>query len=317
MRKPTVYSATVEAVLAVTLNDVASNQRLVDARPAMLHIHYLLQGEDSSYAAIAAAAGLTLDAVELIAESKRVTISRTTDEALRRLNHRVVRRNAATVSSHRTITRLRALQANRWTIAALTELTGLAVPNILRDNRPYVTQETERIVEKLYDVIGDRPGNSVSSAELAKQLGYHEPIHYDENMNLIPGSVPDHRWSPSSSPEDRARDKLRMLGLTLRELPSQEIANRLNVSKKTVDRARSEIGIRLDPNALDSVLLPFIRPGQDAIVELILRHTSGIELSENISVLDDDGLDYVTLWDSLRSSARRLCAAPVRDLAVA
>lgn len=309
-----------EAILAVTPEAARAARVMLDVTPAREHLLKLMESEDCTAAAITAASGMDDRQIDQILSGLRSKIHPDTERILLSLDPYVVRRNAGLVSPRRAITRLRALQANGHSTYALGLRLGyVKAPHYLGTNwsGQRITQDQDRKIEALYIEIGDQPGPSYRAARIARRLGYYPPIHYDEEMRLIPGSIPSSHWTPLTAPEDRARNKLRMLGLTLREFSGQEIADRIGVSPKTVERARGEIGIRLDRNAMESIFFPFIRPGQDALLELIRQHTNGIDLNESVTVLDDADLDYVAMWNSLRVAAAELRTAPEQDLAVA
>jgi hypothetical protein len=310
LRTMTRFSA--EALLRVTPESANAARVLLDVTPAREHLLQLLEQEDCSAAAITAASGMDDKQIAEVLSGVRSKIHPDTERILLGLNAYVVRRNAALVSPRRAITRLRALQANGHGVFALGERLGFV------RRSPYyltwsgtgrrITQDQDRKAEALYHEIGDRPGPSRRAAAIARDLGYYPPIHYDEDMRLIRESIPDQRWTPLSSPEDRARTNLRILGLTLREYTGAQIAARVGYSAKKVERIRREIGLRLDSNACDSLLLDYIKPGQDALVEQIRRHVEDIDLNESLPMVDKPHLDYVALWDSLRLSAERLRA---------
>jgi len=308
-RRESVYSSTSEAFLAVTLDAVLDNQKVVDATQTREHVEHLLEGEDASYAAIAAASGLTYDVIQFIAEGRRTNIVAVTARSILKLTPYIVRRNAAWVSPRRTVTRLRALQAQRFTYQYLAEQLGLKDGGTIAQitgTKGLVAQDTERKVEALYNRLENRQGPSALSAVMARRAGYWPSIHYDEDMNLIRESIPNkHAYAPMVSPQQRARGRLRVMGLTLREMAGSEIAMIVRGADKTIERTRREVGLRLENHRGPLNEKPFIKVGQEDLVKLIIEHTAPIVLSEEVDSFDDPDTDYVALWNSLVAGAQR------------
>jgi hypothetical protein len=316
LNNPRVARVTETAVLQLTVDAVSeqweARRYLRDPGPVRDHIKSLLTFEDCTLAAIVAATGIGYDAIVRIKDGQVAGVTASTVQAVRRLTPYLVRRNAAFVSSRRAITRLRALQAAGHTLRSLSDRLGHAAKDIpcMRTGKitERITQENDRRIEHLYRELESKPGPSDRAKAHARRLGYYPPIHYDEDMRLIPDSIPDKRWIPLSSPEDRARTNLRIMGLTLRDLTGAQIAARVGYSSKKVERIRREVGLRLEPNACDSILLDYIKPGQDALVALIRQQTQHLDLNEALPMVDLPGMDYVALWDGLCLGAERLRA---------
>lgn len=313
---------TAEAILLVTPDAARAARVMLDAAPARKHLLRLLQHEDCSAAAITAASGMDDKQISEVLSGVRSKIHPDTERILLGLSAYVVRRNAALVSPRRAITRLRALQANGHSVLVLGQRLGFI------NRSPYylvwsgttrrITQAQDRKAEALYHKIGDRTGPSRRASQIARRLGYFPPIHYDEDMQLIPDSIPDGAWEPFDQCEDWSRTNLRIMALTLREYTSAEIATKVGYSAKKVERMRRQIGLRLEPNARESLLLDYIKPGQDALVALIRCHVEHIALNEALPIVDLPGLDYAALWESLRRGADQLrtsAGVPPVDLA--
>jgi hypothetical protein len=252
---------------------------------------------------------MALNNVAKILDENRKGVFIETRRAILGLTPYQVRRNAYLVSKRRAVTRLRALQANHWPLRQLAQKLGYVGDGFpfMQGKSKMVTQDVDRAVEALYNEIGDAVGPSPRAAALARAAGYWPPIHYDEDMNLIPGSIPSEaKWVPALTQQERARIRLRILGLTLREYSMADIAMAIGESEKKVERARKMVGLRLERNRGVLLDLPYIKHGQEELVALIEEHTAPIALLEDIAAVDKLGTDYVALWDSLLEGAKRL-----------
>lgn len=319
---PRISCLTEEYLMGVSLD--AARSRLAKTRrpagPTRDHIRALLQHPLGTYTNIAAATGLEPINLRSIAEDQRIYVYAETASAVAGVTAEILERRAAFVPARIPRMQIRALQAQGFTLMMLTTLSGQKGNGLswVKDRSAVVRQDIARRTATLYNEIGDREGPSQRTKSWARRNGYYPSIHYDEDMNLIPGSIPDGRWEPFTASEDWPRTNLRIMGLTLREYNGPEIADRVGYSEKKVERIRRKIGLRLEPNARNSVLLDYIKPGQDALVSLIRTHVEHIALNEALPVVDQPGLDYAALWESLVAGAEQLRTAawiPTSDLA--
>lgn len=115
-----------------------------------------------------------------------------------------------------------------------------------------------------------------------------------------------------SGPE-RYRRWLAIMGLTARDVETPAIVRILALARtsggeKQVQRAREQIGLRLNPNPtfLDTTR---ILPGQDVLVREIRRHTADMYVWDETEAADRPGLDYEELWYSLCDTADLLHGA--------
>ncbi len=67
----------------------------------------------------------------------------------------------------------------------------------------------------------------------AAAAGYYPPAAYDDDGRLVPGAVEGHPWARADAISDR---RLTMMGLALEGLSNAEIADRVDVTRRTVDR---------------------------------------------------------------------------------
>lgn len=302
-----------DCILTVGAKDLAPRQIWADARKVRTHIQELLKAEDSNPAAIAAASGTSSFTIRELLAGRHRRVHPRVYRAIMCLTPATVRAHVGLVSPHRAITRLRALQANRWPLAHLAAELGYRHRRIQFFKQATITAELDQKVEELYRRVGDRKGPSEKAARMAKQLGYWPPIHYDDDMNLIPESIPsssgDATWDG-----DRFRRWLRIMAFTARGESTMVIGRIMGLRgaqhtvHKSIERVRRDIGLRLIP----SVGTPDdgrVMPGQDALLRAIEEHTKGIALHERIELLDDPGLDYKALWYSLCDTADLLNGA--------
>lgn len=306
-----ISALTEEYLLGTTLEAVQaiSTKLLVPAGPVREHILKLMAASPLATAPnIGSAAGLEGYEIRHIL-TDRASVHRETAKAITAVTPARLERCAARVPARIPRMQARALQAQGFTLRALGEMCGVAhglawVPL----DTEFVAQHVARRMARIYQEVGDREGPSQRTKDWARRNGFYPAIHYDEDMNLIPGSLPGRREECLTTPADRARINLRIMGLTLHEQTGTEIAAKVGYSAKKVERVRRQIGLRLDAAAVESVLVDFIKPGQEALVGLIHQHVADIALYESTPLVDARGLDYVALWDSLVIGAERLRA---------
>lgn len=307
--RTTVQRWVAESILAVTIEAAVGARAMCDVDRSRAHLETLLQFEDCTPAAIASASGMDPRQISEVLNGVRERVHPDTERILLGLDAYVVRRNAALVSPRRAVARLRALQANGWSLHELGLRLGLTKSpyymNWLDVQR--ITQEQDRKAERLFHEIGDRQGPSARAAAIAGRLGHYPPIHYDEEMRLIRESIPrPSDWIPQVTPQERARRYLRIMGLTLREYTATEIAKMMKVHPKLIERARKETGLRLNANRTALLDLPYVRTGQDELVAAITAATAGINLLEEADVMDTYDTDHVALWAALLADAERI-----------
>lgn len=289
-----------DRILSVRIEDLDGHQIWRSPAHSRAHLLALSRHEDFTVEAAAAAAGVSNLEVREILDGTRARVQPHISDAIVRLDQSAVRSHAKIVSSRSAITRIRALQAQQWPSRDLARMLGYTGPGI-----PFLTRGTQILrdldakVAALYHEIGDRKGPSERAANVAMRLGYWPAIHYDDDMHLIPDSIPGH-WS---SDAERWRRALRVMALTVRGFTAPEIAGLLGLDDddaavKHVQRAREQVGLRLNVNItiLDSQR---VMSGQDPLIREINAHTAGIAIWERVDVLDEPRLDYQALWYSL------------------
>lgn len=299
-----------KAILDLTSEAVDAERAWHPAEPVRRHLEMILTHEDCNRSALISASGFDPRDIDQILDGSRHGVRDITRQAMLRLTPESVRRNAYLVSDRRAKARIWAMRANDWPMSWIARELGYKGKSIpIMWKQGFVSQALDRRVEAVYASVGDRRGPSTVAGQYARSLGHYPPIHYDEQMRLIRSSIPRKRYEPNIAPQDRARRRLRIMGLTLREQSAGQIAQAVGCSEKKVERTRREIGLRLETSEVDKLLdRPFIKNGQDELVRLIAEHVEPIELGERVDAYDASDTDHVALWESLLSGATRIRA---------
>lgn len=277
---------------------------LVPVGPAREHIERLIAESGLPGNAVARAVGISAQTVgNILGRSKRTqhivkyavhaAILATTADHVRGVDY-WTDRHASTV-------RLRALQANGWSLTMLGEAYGMNLTNLAvqPDESPIQTRVARRI-ERLYETIGDQPGTSARSATVARGLGYFPPIYYDEDMNPVEVT------ETFDEAQEEARTDLCILGLTVEHRSVASIAVTLGVQDRRVSRVRRAAGLRIERSFDGGYKAADDRPGAAAAIREVVRR---IHYRSTIDMLDEPGLDYVALLASLTTSETSVTAA--------
>lgn len=199
-----------------------------------------------------------------------------------------------------TTTRLRALQANQWSLSALGRSLDMNLSTLVHaDPESPMHAPVERRIKAVYEAIGDTPGDSPRSATIARGLGFYPPIYYDEDMNLIEAPEDDEA-------QHEARTDLCILGQTIENRSVAQIAAALGVNERRVSRVRRLAGVGIE-RALDGGYEAVERrEGAFAAIRAVVRL---IHYRTTIDALDEPGLDYVALLCALYSTEDTAAAA--------
>lgn len=311
-----ISETTEEYVLGVTLQAAAARiiRRYADIVPTIDHLMELLDAECGTVPNIAAATGINISNITAILAGKRDKVFVKTAEVIAATTPAHLRAVAAFVPGRMARQRIRSLQANGWPLPYLAERLGYlsraGIRWLTATDSP-INADTDRRVTALYAEIGDRRGPNERTARYARKLGNWPPIHYDEDMRLLKDSIPRAgAYVPLVTAQERARLRLRIMGLTIRSYTAAEIVKVIGGGcDKTIERARREVGLRLENNQNILADLPYIKPGQGEMVALIAEHTAPLALLEAVDSVDEPGTDHVALWESLLAGARRVRAA--------
>lgn len=212
---------------------------------------------------------------------------------------------------HPAVTRVRALQAQRWPLHWIAEQLGYPAEIPFLADSP-VSPEEDRCVRALFERTGDRQGPCEDSAIAAHALGYWPAIHYDEDMRFIRGSI---RGVTQITDPDRYRRYLVILALTVRDFDHAMICRVLNEDpddrafEKVAGRTRREIGLRMRSSSKMILEPSRLMPEQAPLFRAIRDHTRGIAVLELVDELDDPDLNYRALWRSLCDTADLLMNA--------
>ncbi|MDO5494303.1 MAG: hypothetical protein Q4G64_01150 [bacterium] len=174
------------------------------------------------------------------------------------------------VSSEGSRRRLRALAVMGWTLAELSERSGLhrrTLSTVRADDSEHVKVETAATISALFDSIGLEPGTSEVIARDARAKGWIGPLGWDDIDDLeergdaaevtarrarrpfvdaiaVERVVEGGRAAPGAAPElgPSERDAA-ISALATRGHSNGEIASRIGVSIRTVLRHRNRLGL--------------------------------------------------------------------------
>lgn len=280
--------------------------RTVPAGPAREHIKRLLTLPYVTCKGIGQAAGVSGAGV-IYTLRTGTTVTYSTHVRLLAVTPEAAQGQAGFTDRGPTMTRLRALMANGWTGPTLSEVLGGGTPwhvgAIMTSESDKITVGLADAVKAMYDRIGDTPGLHVRTARHMRALGYHPPIHYDEDMTLIPGSVPED-GKPKRDRQADGRMRLVILAHTLRGLFPAEIGTILRMdAKHPVDRTRRRVGLATITNGDPDHVV--IAPGQDDLIAAIRETVEGIDIFCHTDAYDVPGIDYAARYRWLRTGAWR------------
>jgi transcriptional regulator with XRE-family HTH domain len=223
---------------------VVAQQKRVPAGPIFDHVAYLLSCEGGTEVGISNASGVAHCTIVRLAarrgtyvlpDNARAIMATTPEQVWRQTRHVPVRKAA---------TRLRALQANGWSLASLAKMLGLSgarAPLWLYAGT-LISQTNDRAMLGLYERLGDRPGGSTRARNEAARLGFHPPICYDDDMRLIPEAVAEPSRYNERDLHYRARLRAYAMMAT-RSLSHREIADLVGTTQRTVERWRVAAGL--------------------------------------------------------------------------
>lgn len=288
---------TVERVLAVTARHVALLPPYrVPSDAVARHVEALTQQPGVSRALIAKVAGISYQTLYNIPAGHTRTVTYATHTSVLAVTAAHVRDKVFRRDPRPTITRIRALEVNDWSQAAMSEVMGLNVVDVLQA-REWVYPSVEARVKAGYDAIGDTPGpGNPRTKRRAIEAGYLPPWHYDDDM---------HQVEVDAGPDEEARLRLCVLGMTLLNIAPREIALHLGVEQENVAKWRERVGLRYDGHEHR------LRPGQEQVVARVREALDGIAWTERIAALDEPGIDYAERWAQARTARvwRRKVAA--------
>lgn len=218
----------------------------VDATPARRHLELL--HATMSWNRIVETVGCASDTIFNIANGNRTHISRRTHEAILAIKPSYQISGGLYVESIGSTRRLQALQAAGHSIRAITEAMPRAseenVRLATRGERPRIRAAFAAKIDDVYKLLRDQPGDP-HIAETAIAKGYLPPHVWDADIddpsaNPCAGE-PDHQ-PRSDALVSRDEQQAIAKAMTLAGRPAGEIAERLNVSSRTVVRWRTANG---------------------------------------------------------------------------
>lgn len=215
---------------------------LIDASPAMV-IVAVLRGRDYSNSAISRLAGVPTSVIHRLAKRQGTWVTRETssrlDDALTYATaHPDAGRKDQWVDAARTHQQMRSLAALGWSLAWQRRQLGFSGGvGAFRYGR--ISKVNAAKVQDLYDRFGGTHGPSKVAAEHARRLGWHVPLAYDDDGQLIPGAIPDPLSAARERRERRHERETEIERLTAADVSAREIAERLGVTARTVTRVRA------------------------------------------------------------------------------
>lgn len=136
--------------------------------------------------------------------------------------------------------RLQALVAAGWPASALAPQLGMTDSNLsqlVTGRQTTCTAARARAVAALFAELQMTPGPSDRATQRGRTNGWPLPMEWDEEVLDDPDATPQFdRWTPASSTAER-RDQVAVL--TAKGLSTDQIAERLGVTRRTVTRIRS------------------------------------------------------------------------------
>jgi hypothetical protein len=293
----TVTQTTINAVLAVDMRAVRRNRILVPANRVRRHVQTLLEPAGVTTGTVAAASGLSLNLILDLVNGRRHRVLSTTAITLLAVQPSDLR--PRTVPPRLAIQRIKSLQANGHMVASLARELGGVSLSFLHQPRVTILASTDAAIADLYHRLGDTPGPSAFTAGRAGEQGWLPPIFYDDDGNLIAEAVrradSTEAWHEQAARRDR--DRLRLLGLSLRGVPSCDIADQLGVSTKQIQRVREIVGLHVTYDQFDRAVT--VLPGQDELVARVRVAVDGIDLTYPTECCDTPGIDYRARFDAI------------------
>lgn len=220
----------------------------VPAGPVLDRIRELRTTAGVSCATIARAAGIPSNTVSDIAARRPATVYQRVANAILRVGHVDVAREAARLPSGRYIQLCRSMQAQGWTLRWQLDQLGVRGNNLTFFYRPNISRDLAGRIHALACSVEGRWGPSRHAMAAAARSGHHPLACYDDDGTLIPSAVRGDLEERRARREARAATRLEALRLSLppHSLPADGIAARLRVNRRTVDRYRSDVGLHLN-----------------------------------------------------------------------
>lgn len=249
------------------------------AGPALDHLHRLRSAGVTS-AAVARAAGLPPSTVVDLQRRDPDHMWRATADALLTVTRADVTAATAYVPSARSIQLCRSMQAQGWSLQWQTRRLGLpgTWPSFLRTDTVHCG--TADAVAALAADLEGRWGPAKNAATKARRDGWHPLACYDQHGRLLTWAVRRAEHDRRADPEATARGVLETLRLTLppHSLSAADIAARLGITKRTVDRRRTHAGLntRWNPDMDRVDILPGCAARAAAARAALRDYTSGL-----------------------------------------
>lgn len=137
------------------------------------------------------------------------------------------------------VRRIRALQAMGWPLSAIGNTQQMA-SDIVRQHAT-VTARKWQIIAAAYDRMAMTKGPSDRTRALAHRNGWPVPLCWDDDEIDNPNATPERRRRPADDRSgEHAERRQTVVALVARGVTNEQIADRLGIAKRTVERLRAE-----------------------------------------------------------------------------
>lgn len=220
-----------------------SPRDLLDSTKAMQALHIMTSAGHNTMA-IGRLSGMANQQIGRLLHGHQHLITRENHERILSalqyvLQHPTWHKPDARVDSTRAWQQMRSLSALGWPMDWLCREIGYTRFKPL----PTMRRSTAARIQDLYDRLSGTRGPSSRAAAHAKHLGWHVPLAYDEDGQLVPGAVPDALTDARERRARRAERPELVARLTAQGQTAEQIAQALDITPRTVvrDRARKAI----------------------------------------------------------------------------